>query len=501
MIRTRFSPSPTGFLHVGGLRTALYSYLVAKQAGGQFLLRIEDTDQERSVAGGTLNILKSLYWAGLVPDEGVKLDTISDPDEPAIVQEGRHEPYIQSERLEIYKQYAAQLLEQGSAYYCFCTQERLEELRGRQQANKQPTMYDGACFKIAPAEAKERVQGGAAHVVRLKMPKEGETAWPDLIRGEVRFKNELIDDQVLLKSDGFPTYHLAVVVDDHLMQITHVIRGEEWVSSTPKHIQLYKYFGWELPQFAHLPLILNPDKSKLSKRQGDVAVEDYRQKGYLPEALVNFIAFLGWNPGGERELFSLDEFIKEFSLEKVSKAGAVFNIEKLNWFNKKYLCQLPLEEVARRGLPWFESAGLKIENLKLKIKNFNSVIALERERVTTLAELPDAVKFIFELPEYPAELLVWKKSTREETQKILTELETVLETINENDWAQANLEEKIKTWIGERGYQTGTVLWPLRVALSGQPNSPGPFEIAAVLGKIETARRLQIAQNKITSFS
>lgn len=344
MVRTRFAPSPTGFLHVGGLRTALYSYLVAKQAKGKFLLRIEDTDRERYVPEGTLNILKSLYWAGIVPDEGIKLDAESDPDEPTIIQEGNSGPYIQSERLEIYQQYANQLIREGNAYYCFCTPERLEELRERQQANQQPTMYDRRCLDIDPAKAKKRANKGEPHVIRLKMPREGETVFSDLIHSKVSFKNELIDDQVLIKSDGFPTYHLAVVVDDHLMEVTHVIRGEEWVSSTPKHIQLYKYFGWEMPQFAHLPLILNPDKSKLSKRQGDVAVEDYRAKGYLPEALINFIALLGWNPGDERELFTLDELVKEFSLDKVSKAGAVFNLEKLNWYNKEYIKRLPLSE-------------------------------------------------------------------------------------------------------------------------------------------------------------
>ncbi len=492
MLRTRFAPSPTGYLHVGGLRTALYSYLIAKQVGGKFLLRIEDTDRERFVADGTENILKSLYWAGIMPDEGVAMKG----DE--IKQVGDKGPYIQSERLDIYKKYAQELLDNGHAYYCFCTTERLEELRNYQQKNKLPTGYDGACLKIDPKEAKKRIDGGEKHVVRLKMPKEGETTFNDLIRGEVTFKNALVDDQVLVKSDGFPTYHLAVVVDDHLMDITHVVRGEEWISSTPKHIQLYKYFGWQAPEFAHLPLLLNPDKSKLSKRQGDVAVADYEKKGYLPEALVNFVALLGWNPGGERELFTLEELVKEFSLEKVSKAGAVFNLEKLDWFNREYLKRMPLDELVDRVKPWMESVKGEREKGKGESSDWLAkVIALERERVTTLAELSEAVKFVFELPEYDGNLLVWKKSSVEDVKKILPELANFLNKFSVQDWNKAVLEQKIGEWVKENNYSTGSVLWPMRLALSGQKDSPGPFEIAEALGKEETLNRLKLALDKI----
>lgn len=553
MIRTRFAPSPTGFLHVGGLRTALYSYLVAKQAGGTFVLRIEDTDRERQVPEGTLNILKSLYWAGVVPDEGVKLKVAGDGKPPLapswkegdyeVIQEGNKEPYIQSERLEIYQQYANQLIEQGHAYYCFCTPERLEELREYQQARKLPTMYDRHCLKIDPKEETEKVKRGEPHVIRLKMPREGETVFTDLIRGEVSFKNELIDDQVLIKSDGFPTYHLAVVVDDHLMEITHVIRGEEWVSSTPKHIQLYTYFGWEMPQFAHLPLILNPDKSKLSKRQGDVAVEDYCAKGYLPEALVNFIAFLGWNPGppeptekglgwrglgyrgifkADKEIYSLEELIRDFDIKKVNKGGAVFNLEKLDWYNKEYMKWLPLSELVERAKPWLDSVipseapersrGGEVEESRVTgQRDFSTplrsarddktwlekVIALERERVTTLSELPEAVRFVFELPEYPMELLVWRKGTLEETQKNLAELKDFLNSLDDSAWTKEELEKRVGEWIKEKGYSTGSVLWPLRAALSGQQNSPGPYEIADVLGKQEAIKRLEISIDKL----
>ncbi len=482
MIKTRFAPSPTGYLHVGGLRTALYSYLFAKKHGGKFLLRIEDTDRERFVADGVSNILKSLFWAGLAPDEGVVQDA-----DGVIDDAGESGPYTQSERLSIYKDYSEQLLNAGHAYYCFCTSERLDQLRANQQAKKMPTGYDGLCSKLDPVEAKQRAESGEKHVMRLKMDKHGETVFTDLIRGEVRFKNELVDDQVLIKSDGFPTYHFAVVIDDHLMGITHIIRGEEWISSVPKHVQLYKYFGWEIPQMAHLPLLLNPDKSKLSKRQGDVAVEDYRKKGYLPEALVNFVAFLGWNPGTEKEMYSIEELIQDFDLAKVGKTGGVFNIEKLDWFNKQYIKNLSNAELVEKARPWLEEAGIAHSSLLEK------AVGLERERITTLSELPGAIKFVFELPEYSPELLIWKKSSAEEVKNILPKLLDFFQSVTEEDWKKLVLEEKTKAWIAEQGFSTGSVLWPLRVALSGQENSPGPFEIAEVLGKEELSRRLKSA--------
>ncbi len=487
MIKTRFAPSPTGYLHVGGLRTALYSYLFAKKYGGKFLLRIEDTDRERYVEDGVANILKSLFWAGLAPDEGVVQDA-----DGVIGEAGESGPYTQSERLHIYKEYSEQLLNAGHAYYCFCTSERLDQLRANQQAKKMPTGYDGLCAKIDPVEAKQRAENGEKHVMRLKMDRHGETVFTDLIRGEVRFKNELVDDQVLIKSDGFPTYHFAVVVDDHLMGITHIIRGEEWISSVPKHVQLYKYFGWEIPQMAHLPLLLNPDKSKLSKRQGDVAVEDYRQKGYLPEALVNFVAFLGWNPGTEKEMYTLEELIADFDLAKVGKTGGVFNIEKLDWFNKQYIKQLSNQELVKKAKPWLEGAGISDSALLEK------AVGLERERITTLSELPEAIKFVFALSEYNPDLLVWKKSSKEEVKNMLPKLIEFFDGINKEDWNKQVLEEKTKAWIAEQGFSTGSVLWPLRVALSGQENSPGPFEIAEVLGKDVVVKRLNSA---LTSLS
>ncbi|MFA7653590.1 MAG: glutamate--tRNA ligase [Candidatus Magasanikbacteria bacterium] len=524
MIRTRFAPSPTGYLHIGGLRTALYAYLYAKKHGGQFLLRIEDTDRERFVEDGVKNILNSLVWAGLVPDEGVVLKKSADnvilsghpkgtpsgkdllspesqkdssaapQNDNCVAQVGKRGPYIQSERLEIYQKYAQELLDRGHAYYCFCSSERLMELREKQQKNKIPTGYDGLCAGIDPQEAKKRIAGGEKHVIRMKMPKFGETVFNDLIRGEIRIKNELVDDQVIIKSDGFPTYHLAVVVDDHLMGITVASRGEEWISSTPKHLQLYKYFGWQPPEFAHLPLLLNFDKSKLSKRQGDVAVEDYIKKGYLPEAVINFVAFLGWNPGDNRELFTLEDLIKEFDFAKVNKSGAVFNLEKLDWFNKEYIKRLPLENLVERVVPFFKTSKLTINNEQL-----TKALPLERERVATLAELPKALAFVFELPEYDSSLLVWKKSNMETVTKVLPGLEELLNTFSVQSWNKSDLEIKIGEWIKENNYNNGEILWPLRVALSGQDKSPGPFEIAEVLKKDETINRIKIAIKKLIS--
>ncbi len=491
MFRTRIAPSPTGYMHIGTLKMALYSYILAKQNNGQFLLRIEDTDRERFVADATLNLLKAMYWAGIRPDEGVCLDEEAlARGEYKVSQKGGPDSYIQSERLPIYHEHIKTLLANGTAYYCFCTSERLEELRKRQEANKQATSYDRLCLSLVPADVEAKLKEQTPYVIRMKMDQTGETVFNDLIRGEIRFNNRLIDDQVLIKSDGFPTYHFAVVVDDHLMHITHVVRGEEWISSTPKHLKLYEYFGWQAPEFGHLGLILNPDKSKLSKRQGDVAVEDYRKKGYLPEALLNFVAFLGWNPGDDREIFSLDELIKEFSLEKVSKAGSVFNIEKLNWFNKEYLKKMSAEEVARRavdyGLPTTASWEKTV-----------ACVALEKDRITTLGELPGAIAFCFELPAYEKELLVWRKGTPEEARMVLENLVDKLGSVGESEWSKPELEKIIAAFVQEKALSNGAVLSPLRIALSGQQNSPGPFEIALALGKEESVRRLRLALEKL----
>jgi len=498
MIRTRFAPSPTGYVHIGNLRTTLFEYLFARKNNGVFIVRVEDTDQERSVTGALESMLKTLAWAGIVPDEGVMLEPGDLGEGDRVVQKGNFGPYIQSERLNAYKKYAQVLLDTGFAYYAFDTAEELNAMRENQQARKVATKYDRTRMRnqltLTPEEVTILLASDAERVVRLKVPDSGEVSFDDIVHGKTVFDVKEIDDQVLIKSDGFPTYHMAVVVDDHLMEITHVIRGDDWISSTPKHLLLYQAFGWTPPIYAHVPLILNADKSKLSKRQGDVAVEDYQKKGYLAEALVNFIVFCGWNPGTAKELYTKDELIKDFSLEKVSKAGAVFNIDKLNWYNKEYLKSLPLDELVSRALPFFMNVPF-YEKFEPQIANegawFGSVLSLERERVTTLAELPEAVKFVFELPEYQKELLAWRKGTVEEARKILPELKSFLEGFSDDDWNKAALEHKVGEWIAAKGYTTGSALWPLRVALSGQQNSPGPYEIAEVLGMEESLKRIE----------
>jgi nondiscriminating glutamyl-tRNA synthetase len=385
-IRTRFAPSPTGYLHIGGVRTALYAEFVAKQAGGDFLLRIEDTDQSRYVEGAVESLCHAMKQLGIKPDEGVWLD-----DDGKIIQKGDHGPYIQSERKHIHQEYAKKLVEMDKAYYCFCTAERLDEVRKMQELTKRPTGYDGHCRNLSADEVQKRLEAGEAHVIRLKLPEEGSVTINDAIRGDVSFDWKLIDDQVIIKSDGMATYHLASMADDHDMKISHVIRGEEWLSSTPKHIFIYESFGWDLPVFAHLPLILNPDKSKLSKRQGDVAAEDYLKKGYLPEALINFLALLGWNPTADREIYTKQELIDLFDLSKVNKAGAVFQIDKLNWLNNHYLREMDLESYFDLVLPHL-NAFKEDEDFKQR------VAILYRERMVLPSDITDQSLYLFKSP-------------------------------------------------------------------------------------------------------
>ncbi len=488
MIKTRIAPSPTGFLHVGNLRTALFCYLYAKKNQGQFFIRVEDTDRERLVEGAIENMLQSLHWVGIIPDEGV------DYDGQKVIQKGDKGPYVQSERLDIYQTYINQLIQQKDAYHCFCSRERLEELRKVQELNKQPVGYDGHCRSLASEFVEEQLNNKTPFVIRMKMPKEGTTTFTDLVRGDVTFENKLVDDQVLMKTDGFPTYHFAVVVDDHLMGTSHVMRGEEWISSTPKHITLYKMFGWEAPQFAHLSLLVNEEKKKLSKRHGDVFVNDFKEKGYLPEALLNFIAFLGWNPGTDQEIFSLDELIANFDFSKVSKAPAVFNREKLNWFNKQYLTVMSDDTLVDRALPFFINSGLLSSPKQYPKQWLSRVVSLEKTRSATLVELVEHVSFIFaDSLVYDSELLVWKKSTAEDAKEKLVQLSNLLTTFSDQEWNKGDLETKVLTWIKENEFGVGDVLWPTRVALSGQKNSPGPFEIMDVLGKEKTLSRLNQA--------
>lgn len=488
-IVTRFAPSPTGFLHVGGLRTALYSYLLAKKSGGRFILRIEDTDRARTVPGGVENILTSLSWAGVNPDEGVILR------DGEASESGANGPYTQSHRLEIYKKYADELVAKGNAYYCFCTADRLAQVKEDRQANKLPPGYDGHCKNLSKEEVENKLKNGDNHVIRLAMPDDGVCTFHDLIRGEVSFKYSDVDDQVLLKSDGFPTYHLAVVVDDHHMQVSHVVRGEEWISSTPKHIYLYECLGWTPTLFAHLPLLLNSDRSKLSKRQGDVAVLDYKEKGYLPEALLNFVAFLGWNPGDEREMFTLDELVSEFSLEKVNKAGAVFNIEKLDWYNREYLKKLDDEKL----LKYIDTFMPEVARNSVNYKNIlPRLMHTLLERISKGSEIAETytenISYFFEKEKIDEGMLVWKSlkdnpNALDITRGYIAEARAILEGMPVESWDDR---EAIKgaLWPLTEKYGRGEVLWPLRVSLSCRDKSPDPFELCYILGREEVLNRI-----------
>jgi len=473
MVRTRFAPSPTGYLHVGGLRTALYNFLYAKSHKGAFVLRIEDTDQQRQVAGAIENLLNTLQWAGIQPDEGPEYG-------------GNYGPYIQSQRLAIYQDYINQLLANGHAYRCFCSSERLDSLRTQQRSAKTQSGYDQRCRNLSAAEIKRQLAAGTPYVIRMKIPLAGTIEFEDLIRGRVSFACELLEDQIVQKSDGFPTYHLANVVDDHLMQITHVIRGEEWLSSTPKHKLLYDYFGWTAPQFAHVPLLLNPDRSKLSKRQGDVAVEEYRRKGYLPEALLNFLALLGWNPGTDQEVFTLAELIRAFTLERINKAGAIFNLEKLQWLNGRYIRDLDpatLLSKARAFLPATYRQWSNAELLK--------ILQITQPYLTTLADI--AVKgrpFFFE----PIIADTAEKLELIRTSEFAKVLSILKKGIEDNPQLEKStftmLVKKIQPETGVKGQ----ILWSsIRLALTGEIHGPDIGQVAEILGRERCLQRLEKA--------
>jgi nondiscriminating glutamyl-tRNA synthetase len=492
-IRVRFAPSPTGYMHVGNFRTALYGYLFAKQNGGDFILRIEDTDQKRYVKDALEKLINIINWAGFQYSEGVYFDN------GEVIQKGNFGPYIQSERLDLYKKYAEQLMENGTAYRCFCTAERLEEMRNQQKAEKKAPMYDRCCLDLGQEEIEKKIAKGESYVIRQKIKTEGFTEYVDVIRGKVSIKNELLDDQILIKSDGYPTYNFANVVDDHLMEISHILRGEEYVSSTPKYIQLYQNFGWEVPKFAHLPLLLNPDKSKLSKRQGDVAVEDYIKKGYLKDAIINFVALLGWNPGegSTREIFLLEELVKEFNLEKVHKGGAIFDTKKLDWINSQYIKKLPIEELFDLSFPFFQqkefynswNAKNENRNIQEKKKYLEKVLIVEQERLVNLSEVGERDLYFFNNDlNYSKDDIRWKKNSDEETKKFLEDALSSLEGISEGEWEREKIE---KVLLAKAGEKRGDLLFPLRWVLTGQKFSPNPFEISWVLGKEESLKRVK----------
>jgi glutamyl-tRNA synthetase len=497
-IRTRFAPSPTGFLHVGSLRTALFCYLWSKHNDGDFILRVEDTDQARYVDGAIENLIKVLNFMGISYDEGLEVK------DGKLIDKGNYGPYLQSKRLDLYHTYSDQLIANGKAYYCFCDEQRLAELRKEQEALKQPTRYDGKCRNLSKEEVKKNLDQKMPHVVRQSIPQGGQTTIHDLVYGDIVWENKLLDDQILIKSDGFPTYHMAVVVDDHLMEISDIIRGEEWIPSTPKHILLYQAFGWECPNFAHLPLLLNEDHSKLSKRQGDVAVEDYLAKGYLKEALINFVALLGWNPKTEQEVFTLEELIKQFELTKVNKSGSIFDVEKLDWLNNLYIRKMENSEIVKSIKPFLLSANLltadnTAKNGKKVSEEFLiAIIEIEKERIKKFSEIGERVAYFFEQPQYNPAILIWKKANLVQTKESLTKVLEFLQSLPEADFTSvAELETKVKKFIADNNFDNGSILWPLRVSLSGLEKSPGPFELMKVLyigyGKFEILQRVEIA--------
>lgn len=476
-IRLRFAPSPTGFLHIGSLRAALFGYLLAKSWGGKFILRLEDTDEKREVAGALENLIKVLQTVGLEFDEGPH-------------QGGQFGPYIQTQRLDIYKKYADELLSDNKVYRCFCSEERLTEMRTSQEANKQAPRYDRRCRNLSTDEIAAKINAGEKFVIRQKMPLSGEIVVHDELRGDIKFAAADLDDQVLIKSNGVPTYQFANVIDDHLMEISHVTRAVEWLPSYPKNILLYTDLGWTPPKFIHMPLILNKEGGgKLSKRRGDVFVEDYLAKGYLPEALINFCVLLGWHPKSNQEIWSLKELEQQFSLDGMGASPAVFDTEKLDYYNGYYLRQKSLPELSLLCRPYLEAAG----RLNVSAKQLEEFVGLAQDRLKKLSDIVELTDFLFALPPYEPELLQWKTLTLEESLANLRELKGELIKIEDKEWTKEYLEKTILAWIKDGNKKNGDYLWPLRVALTGLKNSPGPFEVAAALGRAESLRRLETA--------
>jgi glutamyl-tRNA synthetase len=475
-LRVRFAPSPTGYLHLGSLRTALFNYLFARHNNGKFILRIEDTDQSRKVEGAVENLINILNKLGLEYDEGPEAG-------------GNFGPYFQSQRLEIYKKYCAELLKNGHAYYAFETSEEPDEMRKAQQMQGKQTMYDRRGRHLSENEVKEKIASGIPHVIRLKVPLDDEIKFTDLIRGNVKIETNLIDDQVLLKSDGYPTYHLANVIDDHLMNITHIIRGEEWLTSVPKHILLYKAFGWDVPQMAHVPLILNPDKSKLSKRQGDISTEDYLKKGYLREALLNFMALLGWNPGEglNQEIFTKDELINLFTIERVNSAGAVFNIDKLNWMNGEYIKNYDLDKLAELIITYLNSRGIDTSD----IAKTKRVVFAVRNYLNKLDDAAEQAKVYYSEVSLTNEQ---KQITSSETSRqVFSVLAAKVETLTEI--TIDNFKPVLNEIQKETGLKGKNLFQPVRLALTGEEHGPELGLIAYVLGKTHVLKRLKSINN------
>lgn len=459
-IITRFGPSPTGFLHIGAVRTALFAYLFAKANNGKFILRIEDTDQARSVKGAVEDIQAALTWLGIEWDEG---------------------PVFQSQRLQLYQKYAEQLVNEGKAYHCTCTKERLDKLREEQQKNKLKVGYDGHCRE-------QKIAGDGQSVVRFKIPEGGQTGFTDAIRGEIVFENNQLDDLVILKADGYPTYHLAHVVDDHDMLVTHVHRGEEWIPSTPKHMLMFQAFGWGPPQYVHLPVILSQGGGKLSKRKGSVFVNEFKKMGYLPEAMVNFMVLLGWGYSETEEMYALDQLKKIFKHENINKASPVFSDEKLNHFNGLYLRMKSKEELAELCLPYLNAAGIKADK-----EYIAQVVALFQERLVLLAEIVEKAAFFFadDLAYPDPKLLVPGKSTAAETKQFLAAVQVALSQLK--DFSVVALDKTLREVAEKLGITPGQLFMPVRIAVSARTTTPGLFEMLSVLGKEKVLKRLDAA--------
>jgi nondiscriminating glutamyl-tRNA synthetase len=492
-IRTRFAPSPTGELHIGGLKTALNCYLIAKQAGGKFILRVEDTDQSRLVEGAAERMVKALEWANVKPDEGVILNGDN------LTEIGDFGPYTQSKRLDIYKKYADKLLVEKKAYRCFCSSERLDRMRIVQQKNKQAPKYDRTCLSLSEEEVQQKIDAGEKYVLRFKIP-EGYTTFKDGVFGKISVKNDTLDDLIIMKSDGFPTYHLAVVVDDYLMKISHVARGAEWLPSTPKHILLYEALGWgdKIPQFVHMASILNKSGKKLSKREGSVSVKDFREQGYPVEGLINFIALLGWNPKTEQEIFTLEELVEQFDISKMNKAGGVFDLDRLDWISSQHIKKMSVDVLYERGLEFLEQQDFYktfLKNTELseaEIEEYlKKILSIEQDRLSKFTEIGVENQFFFKNAdslEFSLDDIRWKDNPDKETLKCLKEVYETLEKIPEDNWTQDFIQEKLLALAGEK---RGDYLFPLRWVLSGQQKSPSPFEISWALGREETLKRIK----------
>lgn len=472
-VRTRFAPSPTGYLHIGGLRTALYAYLFAKRNGGKFILRIEDTDRERLVDQASEIIYRTLKDTGLVYDEG--------PDVG-----GKYGPYIQSERKDIYRKYAEELVKRGAAYYCFCTKERLAGLRGECEAKGEQFKYDKHCLSLTPEEIQKNLDAGVPCVIRQNIPTEGETTYSDMVYGTVTVPNSDMEDNILLKSDGYPTYNLANVVDDHLMKITHVIRGIEYLSSTPKYNLLYEAMEWDVPQYIHLPPVMRDKHAKLSKRHGDASYEDFIEKGYLSGAILNYIALLGWSPSDNQEIFTLPELVHAFDVAGVSKSPAIFDVEKLKWMNGEYIRALSEEQFIETAMPYFEQA---IDPDKFDLPLITRLI---QPRLEVLTDIPGKLAFLSEMPDYDIDLYNHKKM-KVTPESSLVYLEAAYPVLRDlNDFSETIIHDAMMELVGKLGVKNGQLLYPLRVAISGVSVTPGgAIEIAYLLGKHETLARLE----------